>query len=107
MSRTSLLGLLDRVPSPSVDLSYNIHPGDNIDALEKFSDLLVTVGVYKPAAIPQIDLCTQVLNEFVLICARLVSPPNYVTETRLVSFAKSGSTERCRSLPTGQGKSST
>ncbi|KAA0198722.1 snRNA-activating protein complex subunit 3 [Fasciolopsis buskii] len=59
MSRTSLLGLLDRVPSPSVDLSYNIHPGDNIDALEKFSDLLVTVGVYKPAAIPQIDLCTQ------------------------------------------------
>ncbi|THD18014.1 snRNA-activating protein complex subunit 3 [Fasciola hepatica] len=70
MSRTSLLGLLDRVPSPSVDLSYNIHPGDSNETLTKPIDLLVTIGVYKPVPVSQMDLCTQA--HYMTMAQRLV-----------------------------------
>uniref|UniRef100_A0A095CD59 Uncharacterized protein n=1 Tax=Schistosoma haematobium TaxID=6185 RepID=A0A095CD59_SCHHA len=60
-SRTSVLTAMQRNPRPLVDMSYRNSVDESPEATEVIPDVFVTVLVYRPFSLPNIDPCAQVL----------------------------------------------
>lgn len=60
-SRTSVLTAMQRNPRPLVDMSYRNSVDESPEATEVIQDVFVTVLVYRPFSLPNIDPCAQVL----------------------------------------------
>ncbi|CAH8465661.1 unnamed protein product [Schistosoma mattheei] len=69
-SRTSVLTAMQRNPRPLVDMSYRNSVDESPEATEVIPDVFVTVLVYRPFSLPNIDPCAQ--SRQLVITQRLV-----------------------------------
>lgn len=69
-SRTSILTATQRIPRPFIDMSYRNSVEESTEATEVNQDIFVTVLVYRPFCLPNMDPCIQ--SRQLVITQRLV-----------------------------------